>query len=136
MSITVMGTLRYRIVSPPSTHTVPATCEEVNCERQRTGFQVIVDPTTDLGIGQANYIWTYASREFLTHNRPDGMTIFQFPPGTRCFAEHRRTLDRPATFMISTGRTSVRGHQVVSPTEWAERFAENQDRLKILQERG
>lgn len=96
----------YRIVSPPD-HAVRSACEDVGCPAWRCGWETQVDEGTDLGRAQAAYIRQQAGRTYRERRTGEGLTVFQFISGQRCFAEHRT---RPETSSSGAGtgaRTSA-----------------------------
>lgn len=124
----------YVIASPRDTHTRPATCDEVGCKAQTAGWQTFADESTRLGQRQAHYIRKVSGRRFTEQRDEFGRTVFTFPAGQQCFADHRVSIDRPEIFAVKGGdhrgnpRGTLRVHD--SPTDWVEDFAEHQDRLK------
>ena len=142
----------YAIRAPQETHTRPATCAEVGCARLADGFQIAVDEATDLGRRQGAYLRAeclpiglpaaagHRGRRRYREARQGPLTVFLFPAGTRCFAEHRASVDRPHLFIVRdgdwrgnpTGR--VRRHD--RPEHWVEDFAHHQDRVATVRERG
>lgn len=131
----------YGITVPLSSHWRAATCAEVDCDRHLNGWVSVIDEATDLGQRQAAYIRRDSGRAFREEKRPDGLTAFTFEPGQRCFAsaDHRVRLDRPEIFTARGGdhraaTTDVRRFD--RHDQWLEQFAENQDRIRTVQERG
>lgn len=149
----------YAIKSPASTHMRPASCAEVDCPQHIHGFDTIVDETTDLGAQRAAYIRRECDRiqgasstgahllgrrrytESSRRNELGGvMTIFHFPAGQRCFAEHLVPLGRPEIFLHRAG--DVRGcpdgriQRYDRPDQWVDDFAGHQSRLADLQKEG
>lgn len=131
----------YAIASPVSTHTRPATCAEVECAAHVNGWQSTVDESTELGRRQAHYVRHDAGRGYREHRAETGLTVFTFPAGQTCFAEHRVPLDRSALYLVRDGdwrgnprRTPPRVHARAS--DWVDDFATHQDRLSRLIERG
>lgn len=130
----------YEISSPISTHTRRATCEEVTCLAMANGWKSKIDESTTLGQRQAAYIRTSSRRKFEAH-REGGVTVFVFAPGQRCFNEHRKTLDRPAHFLVKGGdfrgnplglRTRV--HE--RPELWVEDMSETLGKVNDIKNRG
>lgn len=130
----------YTILAPLSTHYRAATCEEVACPNITHGFRVVVDEQTDLGQRQAHYLRKLSGRAF-TETREAGLTVFTFAPGQRCFTEHRVRRDRPERYFTRAGDwrgnpTGQRPYEHTRPEYWVEDFAENQDRIARIVERG
>lgn len=124
----------YRIVSPPD-RAVRAACEQVGCLARLHGWETRVDEGTPLGQAQAVYIRTQAGRTF-RESRTEGLTVFRFESGQRCFAEHQT---RPETFTVRSGDWRqnlglLRQHE--KPADWVEDFAGHQGRLARQIERG
>jgi hypothetical protein len=143
----------YRVASPVGTHWREATCAEVDCERWRDGWDTIVDEGTGLGMQQAAYIRAECvsvlavvqpgdpRRRYSESRGEDGRTVFSFPPGQQCFAgePHRVRLARPELYLVRGGdwRANtglIRRH--TGPADWVEDFAENQDRITTVINRG
>jgi len=115
----------YSIARPRDTHTRVASCEEVDCQAHRGGWETLVNESTPLGQRQAHYIRTRAGRGF-TERLDAGVTTFTFPPGQQCFAEHRVQLDRQDLYLVGQN-----GHrrQHTGPDSWLNEFGENLDQL-------
>lgn len=131
----------FQVVAPVSTHTRPATCEEVECPQYARGWAMKVDLQTDLGQKQAYYIKHHSGRKYLVADQQDGLVTLHFSPNQPCFQEHRVRTDRPEIYRVKGGdfrgnplRTPVRTHKKAE--FWVEEFQENQDRLKTRIERG
>lgn len=126
----------YSITSPRDTE-VRAACEQVACEAWQHGWESAIDEGTPLGAMQAAYIRQSSGRTFREMKRGDGLTVFRFESGQRCFAEHKT---RPEVYAVRdgdwrgnpTGRT--RTHQ--RPADWVEDFGEHQLRLVDQQKEG
>lgn len=143
----------YGVHSPVQTHTRPATCAEVDCQAQAQGFAVTVDPGTDLGARQALYLRSEClplalpasaaargRRRYREVPQPGGLVRFEFPAGTECFAEHRVPLGRPELYIVRDGdrrgNPTGRLRRHAKPEHWVEDFAQHQDRIATLRERG
>lgn len=130
----------YTILAPLRTHFRSATCEEVGCPNIAGGFRVVVDESTELGQRQAHYIRQLSGRAFTEARDEAALTAFTFPPGQRCFAAHRVHNDRPERYLTRPGdwRGNPTGQHVehTKPEFWVEDFAENQDRIARIIERG
>lgn len=126
----------YQIASPRDV-AVKAACEQVRCAAWRHGWETAVDENTLLGRQQADYIRRQSGRTYTQHARADGLTVFRFESGQRCFANHRT---RPEVYAVRdgdwrgnpTGR--VRRHQ--RPEDWVEDMQENQGRIIDRQRKG
>jgi len=127
----------YQILMPPATHTRSATCQEVDCLTQASGWVTIIDESTELGQSQAHYIRRLSGRIF-TEGPRDVRTLFTFPPGEQCFEAHTIRLDREASFIVRGGDWRGNPTREVyvhdSPDGWVDDFAEHQERLVKAQE--
>lgn len=124
----------FQIVAPKDTHTVPATCEEVECEQYARGWMMKIDLGTELGQRQARYIKHSSGRAFTWENSPEGLVTLTFRSGQPCFQEHRKAIERDPLFRVKGGdkrgnplRTPTRVH--TKPEFWVEEFAENQQTI-------
>ncbi len=131
----------FSIVSPLSTHWRSATCREVECEAYVNGWKTTIDDSTNQGQLQRDFIRAKAGRHFTEHRNEAGLLVFDFPAGQECFARgnHRVRLDRQERFLIQGGDHRQRIGPVSEekrPELWVERFAENQNRIIEVQERG
>lgn len=130
----------FQIVTPKDTHTVPATCEEVECDQYARGWMMKVDLGTELGQRQAHYIKYTAGRAY-TYEQRDGLVTFTFRSGQPCFQEHRKGIERDPLFRVKGGdrrgnplRIPTRTHK--KPEFWVEEFAENQQTIADAIEKG
>lgn len=121
----------YSLRSPRGTHTMKATCAQVDCPHRREGWVTRIDVGTELGVRQANYIRLHSGRSFVCVETGTLVT-FTFAPGQTCFSEHRVPLDRPAFYTVRGGdwrsntgliRSHMRGE------DWVDDFANHQDKL-------
>jgi len=124
----------FGIRAPKSSHWAPATCEEVNCPYQARGFKVSVDEAKVIGQQNAVALRKDTQRSPKESRDEFGMTIFEYPPGTRCMGEHTKRLDKPELFIVKGGDhrgnpkgTATRTH--TKPEFWVEEFAEVQDKI-------
>lgn len=123
----------YSVHAPLSSHWRKATCEEFGCLAWKNGW--ITKAQTD---EQADYIRRHSGRSY----EVIGKNTFKFKPGQTCFgaADHRVRIEREAIYIARDGdfRGNPTGRRVVHerPELWVEDFAEHQERLKQLQERG
>ncbi len=127
----------YQAVRPTSTHTKPATCQEVDCTAHANGWATTVDTGTDLGRRQANYIRLKAGRRF-TFTESGTLVTFNFGPGQRCFAEHRVPIDRPTLYLKRGGdwRATTVPAVKMRAEDWVDDFANHQNKLAEEAERG
>lgn len=129
----------YAIRAPLATHWQVVTCADVDCEHHALGWDSVIDERTDLGQRQAHYIRRESGRRFTEERQPDGLTRFAFEAGQKCFRQHRARNQRPERFIERGGdwRHAVgprREH--IRPEDWVESFADHQERLKTIVERG
>ena len=123
-------------IDSPSDLTVKAVCEEVGCPAWRQGWETSVDERTELGRMQAEYIRRRARRTFAERTTGDGLTVFRFDSGQRCFAEHRT---RPEVYTVRDGDWRLPAGPVLThtrPGDWVEDFGEHQLRLADMIEKG
>ncbi len=129
----------YQAVRPRSTHTKPATCQEVDCQAYANGWTTTVDTSTELGRRQANYIRLKSGRRYRswTHEA-SGKVEFVFPPGQKCFADHRVPIDRPTLYLRRGGdwRATTIEPVRLSEANWIDDFANHQNKLAEQAERG
>lgn len=139
-SLPVSAMKTYQIAAPLASHWNVVTCADAGCDAHELGWDSVIDERTDLGQRQAHYIRRESGRRFTEERQPDGLTRFSFEAGQRCFAEHKARNMRPEKFIERGG--DHRGNplrlrrEYGRPDEWVEAFAENQDRLKTIAERG
>ena len=124
-----MGTRDY-VVHMPRDTLVRSACEDVECEGWRCGWESHIDEGTVLGQAQADYIRRHSGRTF-TELRTGVITVFRFPGGQRCFAEHRT---RPARLLVRQGRSLIREHGTF--TGIAEDYTEHVGRLAEQAQKG
>ncbi|HEY0638384.1 MAG TPA: hypothetical protein VGD67_12120 [Pseudonocardiaceae bacterium] len=130
----------YAVLNPPSTHTRPATCDEVGCPALANGWITVLDPAADLTAAQAHYIRSESGRRF-TESRDDlGRLVFEFAAGQKCFTQHRVSLERDPIYLRRGGdhRGNPLGEQVVHTRaeDWVDDFATHQQQLADLRARG
>lgn len=131
----------FQIIAPGSTHFRPGTCEEAGCGAYERGWRTLLDETSDLGQQRAHYIRKLCGRRFAEERDPEGLTVFTFEPGQRCFAQHRVPLERESFYFVRGGDwrgnpLGGRPFQHRRGEEWVEDFAEHQARLNAAIERG
>ena len=130
----------YAISSPITSHTRPARCEEVNCPNYINGWRTVVATQTDLGVQQAKYIEDQSGRHYTKEMAPLFQTIYTFPAGQQCFAQHRVPLHREPLYVVRDGdhRGNPTGVRRVhaKPEHWVEDFASHQAELSNEIEKG
>ncbi|MCZ4602914.1 hypothetical protein O3S80_03835 [Streptomyces sp. Lzd4kr] len=107
---------------------VKTVCERVGCVAWRTGWESVIDESTQLGRDQAAYI-RGSGRTFREQRNGVGLTVFRFESGQRCFAEHSTM---PEKYVVRGGdwRGTVgplRVHKRAS--DWVEHVQEHMGRL-------
>lgn len=129
----------YKVASPRSTHTRPATCEEVGCAAYLKGWVTTVPRGSD----QERSLRQFVGRHAPDGLRRDGKEIsdaaagevrFIFAPGSPCFraSTHRKSLQRPELFLVRGGdwRANtglIRRH--TRPEHWVEDMSETLDKV-------
>lgn len=128
----------FQIKAPLSTHWRSATCQEAECPNMAKGWRTVLDPSNEAAL---YYIRKQSGRNFKEYRNESGQVVFEFTPGQKCFGEHKVRLDREEFFIVKGGdhrgnprRTSPRKHG--KPADWVDEFANHQDKLKTLHERG
>ena len=137
----------YRAIQPRSTHFRPGTCEEARCPHFLKGWQTIIDESSQFGQAQARYIRVESKREFRATRDQQGLTVFVFTPGQKCFRQHEVFNQRPA-FALIGGRevlaldprnpAHVPGMERLNRIgdDWVDDSKEHLYRLKRLEDRG
>lgn len=141
---------QHQAAAPAATHRKIATCEEVDCPRFLSGFDLILpDPPPDIPAShprcatpqdaalcgycvhheRLRYIRSGDSgREFREHHDQEGMVRFRFPPGTQCFQPHTAPNGREAIYLINDQK--VRGR------DWTDSLGESLDKHGLLSRKG
>lgn len=110
----------YGVSNPTATHTRSASCDEVACKAHAGGFSVIADEATTEGQARLKALADHNvvnGRRF-TRTQVGTVHTFTFPPGERCFAQHRVPVDRPQFHTI----THIGARRSVGPDEWLDDF--------------
>jgi hypothetical protein len=129
----------YVISAPLRTHWNQATCADVDCPQHLHGWESHIDERTSLGQRQAAYIRQDSGRKFTEAKNELGITVFSFEAGQRCFAQHRARNMRDDNYIERGGdHRAVIGTPRLhkTPDNWTESFALNQERIKLIAERG
>lgn len=126
----------FQILAPVSTHFRPATCAEADCPDHIRGWITVLE----LGDDRAEYVRRSSGRSFV-ETRDATHVTFTFKAGQTCFRPHRIRVDRPEIFIARDGdyRGNPRGtepYRHKRAVDWADEFAENQDRIITAHERG
>ncbi|MFC7817552.1 hypothetical protein ACFUTR_23260 [Streptomyces sp. NPDC057367] len=112
-------------------------CEQVGCAAWLRGWDSVIDERTELGKAQAAYIRNQSRRTFRETRTGDGLTVFRFESGQRCFADHQTV---PELYLVRDGdwrgNPTGRSRRHTRPQDWVEDFGENQLRLVDQQQKG
>lgn len=117
-----------------------ATCDEVDCERQRNGWRTVLDLDTADGRRMAAWITNHSGRHG-TIEREGNVVTLTFAAGQRCFERHRLPNMREPLYIVRDG--DVRGlprggrrrvHQ--RGVDWVENMQEDLDKVRADRERG
>jgi len=128
----------YGAARPLTTHWVPATCEDVDCEPFLRGWSINVTPLSEQDLAtikQHGYRYTVLSVSAEE-------TLWIFDAGQPCFraSTHRREVGRPAVFYKRPGdwRGDPTGGRpnVLRPEDWVDDMATQLDRLRTEIEKG
>lgn len=137
--IPVQAMQTFHIAAPIETHYRVVTCAQAECGAHQRGWVSSIDDTTPLGQAQAGYIRARSERVFTEDRAEDGTLMFIFPPGQRCFTEHRVSLEREPVFLVRGGdhRGTVGVPRFFNSGEaWRDALATDLDRLRTIKERG
>jgi hypothetical protein len=115
----------FRILRPWDTHWRGAVCKEVDCPHYIKGWLTVVLTVSD----QADYIRHKSGRHFTEKKVEGGLSEFEFPPGQRCFRDHRLPMDKQEHYLHDQ-RVHTR------PLDWVEDFNTETDRFNRAKERG
>jgi hypothetical protein len=127
----------YAITVPTATHTMPASCSQVDCPQYLNGWKTILDKSQESLIRMVR-----CSGRSFKENVEGTIHTFVFEPGQPCFkaAEHRIQI-RPEIYSVRGG--DFRGNPLQTPTrihkrpsDWVEDFSENVEKLTEQQKRG
>jgi len=126
----------FEVDAPLETHWRAATCEEVECAAWLQGWTTDVPP----GDNEDRLIAVYG-KNLRVEKLENGFHRWHFPAGTKCFRAiyHRLPLERDAIFTVRSG--DWRGTDGVirtfaSGAEWVDAFANHQDKISDLINRG
>jgi hypothetical protein len=130
----------YAIHSPIATHYRTASCKEVECQHNLKGWVTKLDGSTALGASTANWIRMHSGRRY-TYEQQGVMVTFTFPPGQKCFIEHKVSLQRPELFVVQGGDwrgnpMSLTEYKHRNAEDWVEDFAIHQDKVATAHQRG
>lgn len=130
----------YSIMAPLSTHFRPATCAEVDCPDYLHGWRIRADVLDERMLHAART----SGRKYTELRVSELENWIVFEAGQSCFrtSQHRtRIHDKPELFLVSDGDargnprgTKARLHQ--RPADWQEDFAEHQQGLANVHQKG
>jgi len=133
------GQTHWKVDAPAATHHDIISCRDADCADFLAGF--VIDCLTDDAMGQARagYIRHQmnegeppARRRYFKESVPmPGVARFWFPPGTRCFRQHRGIV-REGIFSVTPGAASP---SVLRPLVWRDDMNEELWKLKDLRKR-
>lgn len=127
----------FAIDVPKATHTIPATCEQVNCPNFLNGWKTILDRS------QVQLIMMVKNSRRSYKESVDGtIHTFVFEAGQPCFRAKEHTIQvRPEIYSVRGGDfrgnplgTRTRIHR--NPADWVEDFSESVERLREQEKRG
>jgi hypothetical protein len=130
----------------PGSHWREATCREVDCGAYLRGWQTVIDVSRRArgglpsGTAQANFIRLHCGRSFTAAQAGDLVT-FTFPPGQKCFTQHRIPVGREPMFAVTGGDwrgnpLGIRPVRFRDHRSFVDDFGEHQDRLADRQKKG
>lgn len=129
----------YQLLQPTVSHFRPATCQEVDCRRAKSGWRTVLDTSTVKGRETANWIRLHSGRRF-TFVEAGPIVTFTFPGGQRCFDKHKVSLQREPLLRVVGGdwRGNPRGVAALTlkPRAWIDDFGEHQLTLAEAHKRG
>lgn len=127
----------FAITVPKATHTMPATCKQVDCPQYLNGWKTILDKSQMRLIHMVR-----TSGRSYKESVEESIHTFVFEPGQPCFkaAEHSIQI-RPEIYSVRGG--DYRGNPLGTPTrihnnpaDWVEDFSESVEKLREDKERG
>lgn len=114
---------------------VKTVCERVGCPRWRSGWESVIDESTELGRQQAAFI-RQSRRTFKEQCNGVGLTVFRFEPYQRCFEDHQTM---PEKYLVRGGDYrgvvgQVRVHKRAA--DWVEHVQQHMGRLLDERDKG
>lgn len=129
----------YQLSAPITSHRRPATCSEVDCVKRERGFRAQFDVSTVTGRENAQAVERSGLRRTFEVAGP--MVTYTFPPGQDCFDRHTLPVEREPLYIVRGG--DYRGNPRSTPrrvhrnaADWQHDFAEHQDTIATLKQRG
>lgn len=132
----VGGTQTYQILAPRATHWRPASCQEIGCHAWTSGWltKVLAGSRDEAILREFRAgMWSRVERG------PDGFMHYYFAAGTRCLgaSRHRMRIDRPELFVRRDGDWRWLGEPTqYTPADWVDHFANHQDKIATIVNRG
>jgi hypothetical protein len=138
----------YTMDLPLRTHWRFATCEEYECDDFVNGFVATIDTSTELGRKQYHFLTHDRTRRHSIQRVTETLFKFVYGPGNRCFRNvegddrrHKLPNGRPPFYLVAGGdwRGNPRGTPTMihrRPEDWADDFANHQDKLSEVFRRG
>lgn len=131
-TLPVQAMKTYGLRAPLATHYRPASCVDVDCEAHANGWRSTFDESTDLGQSQAHYVRRESGRKFVEARTEDGLTVFTFEAGQKCFQPHVTSLEREPLYVVRGGdwrgaTTPIARH--ANSTDWLDDFGSHQEQL-------
>lgn len=125
------------VIRSPRDVEVRTACEDAGCLAWRHGWDTVIDERTTLGKSQGDYIRQKSGRAFRELATEEGVTVFRFEAGQRCFADHKT---RPELYVARggdfRGNPSRERRVHKTPADWLEDFGLHQQRLVTAISRG
>ena len=130
----------YVVSRPFATHTRPATCAEVGCEREIKGWRMVLDLADTQQRAAATWIKYHSKRHFTVEAQEGNLVTLRFPEGQQCFEAHRVALEREPLFFVREGdrRGNPRGAaaRTLAGQDWHDDFSNHQQTLADAAKRG
>ena len=114
---------------------VRTVCERVGCAAWRSGWESVIDESTQLGQQQAAFI-RGSRRTFKEQRTAVGLTVFRFEPYQRCFEDHQTM---PEKYVVQRGdhRARVGGLRVHKrASDWVEHVQQQMGLLLDERDKG
>jgi len=129
----------YELRAPIGTHRRRASCAEVECIRRLRGFRAQFDVSTPQGRANARTV-DLSSRRYV-REVAGSLVTYTFAAGQDCFTAHTVPLEREPMYLVRGGDyrgnpRRTRTHVHARPELWVEQFAEHQDALAGVKQRG
>ena len=138
----------YQMDMPLDSHWRWVSCEMYECDPFMKGFVLKCDISTELGKRQAYFALHDTTRSCTMERVSPIMVHFHYKPGNKCFhnipgdeLRHKLPIGRPPFYLVSGGdwRGNPRGTTTMThrrPEDWIDDFANHQDKLATVFQRG